>query len=132
MKRIIENSFKNFSNKNIATLKKFSKKEWILELYHGPTLAFKDYALQVVGNVFEYILKKRKKKITIIGATSGDTGSAAIDGCKNKESMEVFIFHPLNKISEIQRRLMTTVSSKNIHNIALKGNFDDCQRIVKR
>jgi len=132
LKKIIKKSLKNFSKNDIATLKNLSDNEWLLELYHGPTLAFKDYALQIVGNLFDYILKKRNKKITILGATSGDTGSAAIDGCKKKNTMEVFIFHPLKKISNIQRRLMTTVKEKNIHNIALKGNFDDCQRIVKR
>ncbi len=132
LKKIIAKSFKNFSNKNIASLKKIEESKWILELFHGPTLAFKDYALQVVGNLFDYVLKKKKKKITLIGATSGDTGSAAIDGCKDKKTMEVFIFHPYKKISNIQRRLMTTVKSKNIHNVAIKGNFDDCQKIVKK
>ena len=132
LNKIIRKSFKNFSKKNIATYKYLGNRKWILELFHGPTLAFKDYALQVVGNLFEYVLKREKKKITIIGATSGDTGSAAIDGCKNKSTMELFIFHPYKKISEVQRRLMTTVKSKNIHNIAVKGNFDDCQKIIKK
>ncbi len=132
LKNIIKKSFKKFSNKNIATLKKIDSNKWILELFHGPTLAFKDYALQVVGNLFDYVLKKKKKKITLIGATSGDTGSAAIDGCKDKKTMEIFIFHPYKKISNIQRRLMTTVKSNNVHNIAIKGNFDDCQKIVKK
>jgi len=84
LKKIIKKSLKNFSKNDIATLKNLSDNEWLLELYHGPTLAFKDYALQIVGNLFDYILKKRNKKITILGATSGDTGSAAIDGCKKK------------------------------------------------
>ena len=131
LNKIIKKSFKNFSKKEIATYKYLGNNKWILELFHGPTLAFKDYALQVVGNLFEYVLKRERKKITIIGATSGDTGSAAIDGCKNKSTMELFIFHPYIKVSDVQRRLMTTVKSKNIHNIAVKGNFDDCQKIVK-
>ena len=131
LNKIIKKSFKNFSKKEIATYKYLGNNKWILELFHGPTLAFKDYALQVVGNLFEYVLKRERKKITIIGATSGDTGSAAIDGCKNKSTMELFIFHPYKKVSDVQRRLMTTVKSKNIHNIAVKGNFDDCQKIVK-
>jgi len=132
LKKIITKSFKNFSNKNIATYKELGNNKWLLELFHGPTLAFKDYALQVVSNLFEHVLKKEKKKITIIGATSGDTGSAAINACKNKSTMELFIFYPYKKISNIQRRLMTTVKSKNIHNIAVRGNFDDCQKIVKK
>ena len=132
LKKIIKKSFKSFSKKEIAYPKKFDENKWLLELYHGPTLAFKDYALQVVGNLFQYVLKREKKKITIIGATSGDTGSAAIDACKNKNTMELFVFHPYKKISNIQRRLMTTVKSKNIYNIAIKGNFDDCQKIVKK
>ena len=132
LKKIILKSFKNFSKKEIASFKNLNDNKWLLELFHGPTLAFKDYALQIVGNLFEFILKKNKNKITIIGATSGDTGSAAIDACKNKSTMELFIFHPYKKVSNIQRRLMTTVNAKNIHNIAIKGNFDDCQRIVKK
>ena len=128
LNKIIKKSFKNFSKKEIATYKYLGNNKWILELFHGPTLAFKDYALQVVGNLFEYVLKRERKKITIIGATSGDTGSAAIDGCKNKSTMELFIFHPYKKVSDVQRRLMTTVKSKNIHNIAVKGNFDDCTK----
>ena len=132
LKKIIKKSFKNFSKKNIATYKNLGNNKWLLELFHGPTLAFKDYALQIVGNLFEHVLKKEKKKISIIGATSGDTGSAAIDACKNKSTMELFIFHPYKKVSNIQRRLMTTVKSENIHNIAIKGNFDDCQKIVKK
>ena len=132
LKRIIKKSFKNFSKKNIASIKNLENNKWLLELFYGPTLAFKDYALQVVGNLFEYVLKKEKKKITIIGATSGDTGSAAINACKNKSTVELFVFHPYKKVSNIQRRLMTTVKSKNIYNIAIKGNFDDCQKIVKK
>ena len=132
LKKIIRKSFKNFSKKEVATYKNLGNNKWLLELFHGPTLAFKDYALQVVGNLQEYVLQKGKKKITIIGATSGDTGSAAINACKNKNTMELFIFHPYKKISNIQRRLMTTVKSKNIHNIAIRGNFDDCQKVVKK
>ena len=132
LKKIIRKSFKNFSKKSIATCKDLENNKWILELFHGPTLSFKDYSLQVVGNLFEHVLKKEKKRITIIGATSGDTGSAAINACKNKSTMELFIFHPYKKVSNIQRRLMTTVKSKNIHNIAIRGNFDDCQKIVKK
>ena len=129
---LVNKSYKKFSHSAIAPLKQLDDKEFLLELFHGPTLSFKDYSLQVVGNLFEHVLKKEKKRITIIGATSGDTGSAAINACKNKSTMELFIFHPYKKVSNIQRRLMTTVKSKNIHNIAIRGNFDDCQKIVKK
>lgn len=103
----------------------------ILELFHGPTLSFKDVALQVVGNLFEYFCKKRDRKITILGATSGDTGSAAIYGVKGKKNINCFILYPKNKVSEFQRRQMTTVLDSNIYNIEVGGNFDDCQKIVK-
>ena len=131
IKDLVNDSYKNFRVKDVVAIKKLGKIN-LLELFHGPTLAFKDYALQVVGNLFEHVLKKEKKRITIIGATSGDTGSAAINACKNKSTMELFIFHPYKKVSNIQRRLMTTVKSNNIYNIAIKGNFDDCQKIVKK
>ena len=132
LKKIINNSLKKFSNKEIAKIRPLSNYEWLLELHYGPTLAFKDYALQIVGNLLDYTLKSKKKRITIIGATSGDTGAAAIDACKDKDTMEVFIFHPKGKISKVQRKLMTTVNSKNIHNIAINGDFDDCQKIIKK
>jgi len=103
----------------------------IPELYHGPTSSFKDFAMQPIGNIYEHFLRADNKKINIIVATSGDTGSAAIAALKGKSNINVFVLHPNNKISNIQRRLMTTVNSKNVFNIAIKGSFDDCQRLVK-
>lgn len=128
---IVYKSYLGFNHDAVAPLRQLGSSLWLTELYHGPTLAFKDYALQLVGNLFDYVLEKKQQKITIIGATSGDTGSAAIHACMDKSNMDVFILHPHNKVSEIQRKQMTTVSSSNIHNIALEGNFDDCQNMVK-
>ena len=129
---IINNAYKNFDNKNIAPLVNIKKNKYILELFYGPTFAFKDYALQFLGNIVSHILKKNNNhKITILGATSGDTGSAAIEAFKGKSDIQVFILHPYNMVSEVQRRQMTTVNENNIHNIAIKGTFDDCQKIVK-
>jgi threonine synthase len=131
-KEIIKKSYKNFSHKAIAPLKQLDDKQFLLELFHGPTLAFKDFALQFLGNLLDYFLAKRKEKIVIIGATSGDTGSAAIQGCKACKSAQIFILHPHNKVSEVQRKQMTTVIEDNVFNIALQGNFDDCQSFVKQ
>ena len=131
-KRIIEKSYKNFSHSAIAPLKQLSHNEFLLELFHGPTLAFKDFALQFLGNLLDYFLTKRGEKIVIIGATSGDTGSAAIQGCKACKSAQIFILHPHNKVSDVQRKQMTTVLADNVFNIAVKGNFDDCQSMVKK
>lgn len=131
-KKLIKKSYQNFSHKAIAPLKQLDKNQFLLELFHGPTLAFKDFALQFLGNLLDYFLTKRSEKIVIIGATSGDTGSAAIQGCKACENAEIFILHPHNKVSEIQRKQMTTVIAKNVKNIALTGNFDDCQSMVKK
>lgn len=132
LKNIISKSYKDFSHKAIAPSKQLSHNEFLLELFHGPTLAFKDFALQMLGNFFDYFLSKRDEKVTIVGATSGDTGSAAIMGCKNCENVDIFILHPHNKVSDVQRKQMTTVISDNVTNIALEGNFDDCQHMVKK
>ena len=126
---IIHNTYKKFSNDKIAPLVTLENNKHILELFYGPTLSFKDYALQFLGNLFSYCVKN--KNITVLGATSGDTGSAAIDAFKGKENINVFILHPHKKISEVQRRQMTSVLDKNIFNIAVDGSFDDCQKIVK-
>jgi threonine synthase len=103
----------------------------VLELWHGPTLAFKDLALQLLGNLFEYILARRGGRLNILGATSGDTGSAAIYGLRGRRNIEVFMLHPQGRVSPIQARQMTTVTDPNIHNVAVEGSFDDCQRIMK-
>ena len=103
----------------------------ILELFHGPTLAFKDIAMQLLGNFYEHYLKKNNKKINVVVATSGDTGAAAIDAIKGKKNMNIFVLHPHEKVSLVQRKLMSTVKEKNVFNIAIEGNFDDCQNLVK-
>lgn len=122
---------KVFSHTSIAPLTQITKQIWLLELFHGPTLAFKDFALQFVGHLLEYLLTQKQQKAIILGATSGDTGSAAIHGCKHCKQADIFILHPHNKISAIQRKQMTSINQHNIHNIAIEGNFDDCQAIVK-
>ena len=130
VKEIIYNSYKDFRVKNVVEIKKVGKIN-LLELFHGPTLAFKDIAMQVIGNMYEKILKKNNLKINIIVATSGDTGAAAISAIKNRVGMNIFVLHPENKISEVQRKFMTTINSENVFNIALASNFDDCQKFVK-
>ena len=128
---IIRETYKNFTDPKIAPLVNIDKNKYILELFYGPTLAFKDYALQFLGNLFSHMMKNTQKKITVLGATSGDTGSAAINAFKGKSNINIFVLHPYNKISEVQRRQMTTVFEDNVFNIALEGSFDDCQKIVK-
>ncbi|AWF82167.1 threonine synthase [Microbulbifer sp. A4B17] len=128
---IIGRSYKHFRHKAIAPLVQTDTNEWVLELFHGPTLAFKDFALQFLGQLFDHLLKKRGERVVVMGATSGDTGSAAIEGCRHCDNIDIFILHPHNRVSEVQRRQMTTVQSDNVFNIALEGNFDDCQNMVK-
>ena len=130
IKELINISYENFRAEQVVKLKKL-KNINLLELFHGPTLAFKDIAMQVIGNMYEKILKKYNLKINIIAATSGDTGAAAISAIKDRKNMKIFVLHPNEKISDIQRKFMTTVDSKNVFNIALEGNFDDCQKLVK-
>ena len=131
LKDIIDRSYSNFRHPAIAPLVQTEHNEWVLELFQGPTLAFKDFALQFLGNLLDYVLEKRQKKVVIMGATSGDTGSAAIEGCRHCENVDIFILHPHKRVSDVQRRQMTTVLEDNVHNIALEGNFDDCQNMVK-
>lgn len=106
-------------------------KIYVMEQFHGPTIAFKDVALQLLGRLFDYVLKKRNERVTIVGATSGDTGSAAIEGCKTCDNIDIFILHPKGRVSDVQRKQMTSVHAPNVHNIALDGTFDDCQNMVK-
>jgi threonine synthase len=115
----------------VTPLVQIGHNEWVLELFHGPTLAFKDVALQLLGRLLDYILERRRERVVILGATSGDTGSAAIEGCRHCKNVDIFIMHPHNRVSEVQRRQMTTAISPNIFNLAVKGNFDDCQQMVK-
>ena len=128
---VIAGAYANFDPPEIAPLKEIGKGEWLLELFHGPTLAFKDLAMQFLGPVFDHVLKARGEWVTIVGATSGDTGSAAIEACRDRAAIEIFILHPRGRISDVQRRQMTTVPSANVHNIAIEGTFDDCQDLVK-
>ena len=131
LKQLIDKSYATFRHGAIAPLVQTGHNEWILELFHGPTLAFKDFALQFLGNLLDYTLEKRNQKVVIMGATSGDTGSAAIEGCRHSKHVDMFILHPHERVSNVQRRQMTTVLADNIHNLALEGNFDDCQNMVK-
>ncbi len=130
LRLIIDKSYKSFENKNVVNLKKIGNTS-LLELYKGPTLAFKDIAMQVLGNMYDYLNVSNYRTINIVVATSGDTGSAAISALNDRKNINVFILHPHNKISKIQRKIMTTIGSENIYNIAIEGSFDDCQKIVK-
>ncbi|MDO8698043.1 MAG: threonine synthase [Pseudomonas sp.] len=130
-KQILEDTYGVFAHSSVAPLRQLGSNEWVLELFHGPTLAFKDFALQLLGRLLDYVLAKRNERVVIMGATSGDTGSAAIEGCKACDNVDIFIMHPHNRVSEVQRRQMTTIFGDNIHNIAIEGNFDDCQEMVK-
>ena len=130
LSNIVEKSYSKFNEKNVVKITDIGENK-ILELYHGPTLAFKDIAMQFIGHLYDHHLKNLKKKINVVVATSGDTGAAAIDAIKNKDKMNIFVLHPNNKVSSVQRKLMTTVEDKNVFNIAIDGNFDDCQNLVK-
>jgi len=130
LKDLIRRSYSKFDNAEITPVSTVDGL-FVLELFHGPTLAFKDIALQFLGNVFEYILKKSWAELNILGATSGDTGSAAIHGIRGKDSMRIFIMYPYNRVSKIQEKQMTSVLDKNVFNIAIDGTFDDCQGILK-
>ncbi|PAX06892.1 threonine synthase [Sphingomonas lenta] len=124
-------AYGRFAHAAVTPLVQLDHDQWLLELFHGPTLAFKDVALQLVGLLFERFLKDRRGHLTVIGATSGDTGSAAIDALAGRDGVDVFMLHPAGRVSEVQRRQMTTVLAPNIHNIAIEGDFDDAQALVK-
>jgi len=128
---LIKKSYSTFREKEVVKISRVGELK-LLELFHGPTLAFKDIAMQFIGNLYEYYLSKNNKKINIVVATSGDTGAAAIDAIKGKSNLNIFVLHPNNRISSVQRKLMTTVDEKNVFNIAIDGNFDDCQNIIKQ
>ncbi len=128
---IVADTYATFDHPDVVPLRDLGAGLWLMELFHGPTLAFKDIALQLVGRLFDHELARRDERVTIVGATSGDTGSAAIEACRDREAIEVFIMHPAGRVSEVQRRQMTTVLSANVHNIAIEGDFDDCQDLVK-
>ena len=130
LSKIIDKSYSVFRKKNVVNLVKVGDRS-VLELFHGPTLAFKDVAMQLLGNFYEYHLNNENHKINIVVATSGDTGAAAIDAIKGKKNINIFVLHPHNRVSSVQRKLMTTGKDQNVFNIAINGNFDDCQNLVK-
>ena len=130
LKLLIEKSYRTFKDEEVVNLKKFGDIN-LLELYKGPTLAFKDIAMQIIGNLYEHLEVAKEKEVNIVVATSGDTGSAAVSALNGRKNINLFVLHPHNKISSVQRKIMTTIGSSNIYNIAVKGSFDDCQKIVK-
>jgi threonine synthase len=132
LKTMVNATYDCFKHPSVAPLVQLGHNEWVMELFHGPTLSFKDFALQLLGRLVDHILAKRDQHLVIMGATSGDTGSAAIEGCRHSQRVKLFILHPHDRVSEVQRRQMTTLLGDNIHNIAVRGNFDDCQRMVKQ
>ncbi len=125
-------AYGRFAHQAVTPLKQFDEQQWLLELFHGPTLAFKDVALQLLGLLFEEFLGRSGQNLTIVGATSGDTGSAAIDAVAGRAKVDIFMLHPKGRVSEVQRRQMTTVLAPNVTNIAIEGTFDDAQAMVKR
>jgi threonine synthase len=131
LRGLCEQAYGRFSHKGVTPLVQLDERNWLLELFHGPTLAFKDVALQLLGLLFERFLSGEDRHLTVVGATSGDTGSAAIDALAGREKVDIFMLHPKGRVSEVQRRQMTTVLAPNVHNIAIEGNFDDAQRLVK-
>ena len=131
LKQMIAEAYATFGHPAVTPLKQLDANQWLLELFHGPTLAFKDVAMQLLARLMDWTLTKRGGRVTIVGATSGDTGGAAIDAFKSSKNATTIILHPHGRVSDVQRRQMTTVDSPAIHNIAIEGNFDDCQAIVK-
>ena len=131
LRHMINGAYASFGHPAVAPLKQLDDNQWLLELFHGPTLAFKDVAMQLLARMMDWALARRGTRATIVGATSGDTGGAAIEAFRSSRHAAVFMMHPHGRVSEVQRRQMTTVDSKSVHNIAIEGNFDDCQAIVK-
>ena len=130
-RRLVTEAYATFNHDAVVPLKQLDASHFLLEQFHGPTLAFKDVALQLLGRLLDHFLKKRGERAVIMGATSGDTGSAAIEGCRHCDNLDIFILHPHNRVSEVQRRQMTSVLANNVFNIAIEGNFDDAQAMVK-
>ena len=128
---ILVEAYQGFGHDAVAPLVQLDANLWTMELFHGPTLAFKDFAMQFLGRAFDHVLSRRGERVTIVGATSGDTGSAAFEACRDKEAIDIFFLHPHGRVSEVQRRQMTTVGSANVYAIAIDGTFDDCQDLVK-
>lgn len=132
LRELCAEAYGRFAHAAVTPLKQLDERQWLLELFHGPTLAFKDVALQLLGRLFEEFLSRREDRLTIVGATSGDTGSAAIDAVAGRANIDIFMLHPKGRVSEVQRRQMTSVLAPNVHNIAIDGSFDDAQAMVKR
>ena len=128
---LVEDAYSTFTHSDVVPLSELAGGEHLVELFWGPTLSFKDVALQLLGKLFEHELARRGSFMTVVGATSGDTGSAAIEACRDRAGIELVMLHPAGRVTEIQRRQMTTVDSPNIHNVAIDGTFDDCQDLVK-
>ena len=124
-------AYSRFRDPAVVPLVQIAPEHYLLELFHGPTLAFKDVALQLIGQLFDYVLTQRHQRVMIVGATSGDTGSAAIDGVKGCKNVDIVILYPNGRVSDVQRRQMTTIASPNVHTVAIDGTFDDCQDLVK-
>jgi len=131
LQQIIERAYATFEGGKVAPLVDIGDGVMLMEQFHGPTLAFKDVAMQLLGGLFDHVLKTRGTSITIVGATSGDTGSAALEACKNKDALRIFMLHPKGRVSDVQRKQMTTVIADNVYNLAVEGTFDDCQDLVK-
>ena len=131
LKKMIAAAYATFKHSATTPLKQLAPNQYLLELFHGPTIAFKDVAMQLLSRMMDWSLAKQKRKAVVIGATSGDTGGAAIDAFQHSKNASIFILHPHGLVSDVQRRQMTTVTSPSVHNIAIEGNFDDCQAIVK-
>jgi threonine synthase len=129
--KMVTDTYAGFEHPATAPLKQLDQEMWLMELFHGPTLAFKDYAMQMLGRLFDTILTRRGERVTIVGATSGDTGSAAIEACRDRDAIDIFILFPKGRVSPVQQRQMTTVKADNVHAIALEGTFDDCQDMLK-
>lgn len=131
LKKLVDDSYATFRSKDVTPVRKLKDDLYVLELFHGPTFAFKDIALQFLGNLYSYISRTNQSIIHILGATSGDTGASAIEGVRGKEGIKICILHPQGKVSKVQELQMTTVEDQNVLNLAVDGNFDDCQRIIK-
>ena len=128
---MVAEAYATFDHPDVCPLVEIEPGLYVVELFHGPTLAFKDVALQLVGRLFDHELSRRGERATIVVATSGDTGSAAIAACVGRPTLDIVVLHPAGRVSDVQRRQMTTVDAPNVHNVAVEGTFDDCQDLVK-
>ena len=131
LERLVADAYSTFRHQSIAPMVQVGPHHYMMELFHGPTLAFKDFALQLVGQLFDHVLKKRGERLTVVGATSGDTGSAAIEACRDRDQVDIFILFPTGRVSPVQQRQMTTASSANVFALSVDGDFDTCQDLVK-